>query len=94
MNEEQLRLKMIQVANQMYARDFISELSGNVSARLADGNILTTSAGVCKADLAPQDLVVVNPAGELQSTATSPRPKSELPMHLDIFRQRPDVESN
>jgi L-fuculose-phosphate aldolase len=73
------------------ARDFISGLSGNVSARLADGNILTTPAGVWKADLAPQDLVVVNPAGELQSTATSRRPTSELPMHLEINRQRPDV---
>jgi L-fuculose-phosphate aldolase len=91
MNEEQLRLKIIQVANQMYARDFISGLSGNVSARLADGNILTTPAGVCKADLAPQDLIVVNPAGELQSPATSRRPTSELPMHLEIYRQRPDV---
>lgn len=91
MNEEQLRLKMIRGANQMYARDFISGLSGNVSARLADGNILTTPGGVCKADLAPPDLVVVNPAGELQSTVTSRRPTSELPLHLEIYRQRPDV---
>jgi len=91
MDEEQLRLKIIQIANQMYEREFISGLSGNVSARLENGNILTTPAGVCKADLVTQDLVMVNQAGELQTTGTGRRPTSELPMHLEVYRQRPDV---
>jgi L-fuculose-phosphate aldolase len=91
MNEEQLRLKIIQVANQMYARDFISGLSGNVSARLKSGNILTTPAGVCKADLVPQDLVIVNQSGEVQEAVGDRRPTSELPMHLEVYRQRPEV---
>lgn len=79
------------VAAQMYQRGFITALSGNLSARLPDGNILVTSAGPHKGYLSPKALLEVNLAGEIISNPAGGSATSELPMHLEIYRQRPDV---
>jgi L-fuculose-phosphate aldolase len=75
----------------MYARDYISSLSGNLSARLPDGNILATPAGVRKSEMSPEQLVVVNLEGEPLDLPQDLKPTSELPMHLEIYRRRKDV---
>ena len=77
----------------MYANQFIHGRAGNLSARLPDGNILTTPAGVKKADLGPDQLVVVDPQGKLQRGLPGLNPTSELPMHLEVYDQRPDVQA-
>lgn len=75
----------------MYARDYISSLSGNLSARLPGGNILVTPAGVRKSEMAPEQLVVVDLEGEPLDQLQDLSPTSELPMHLEIYRRRKDV---
>lgn len=75
----------------MYARDYISGLSGNLSARLPDGNLLVTPAGVSKSDLRAEQLCVLDPDGHPVHVPTGLEPTSELPMHLEVYRQRPDV---
>lgn len=75
----------------MYARDYISGLSGNLSARLPDGNLLVTPAGVSKSDLKAEQLLVLDPKGNLVDVPAGFEPTSELPMHLEVYRRRADV---
>lgn len=91
MEEKDLRAQMVKIAGRMYARDFISGLAGNLSARLPDGNFLATPGGVCKEELEPDDLLVVDLDGNCLRSRPGMRPTSELPMHLEIYRQRSDV---
>ena len=70
--------------------------SGNISARLAEGRILCTPSGLAKGFMRPQQLIVVNLAGkridEPNEENAGLRPTSELPMHLECYRQREDVQ--
>lgn len=75
----------------MHARDYIAALSGNLSARLPDGNLLVTPAGADKSKLDPGQLLVVGLDGRLTARSADGQPTSELPMHLEVYRQRPDV---
>lgn len=89
--EDHLRRQAVAIAAKMYARDYIAGLSGNLSARLPGGDILVTPAGVCKSNLDPAQLLVVGLDGRLLTGQGGLKPTSELLLHLEVYRQRPDV---
>jgi L-fuculose-phosphate aldolase len=64
--------------------------SGNVSARVEDG-FLITPAGVPYRDLTPVQIVAMSFTGEAR--AAGARPSSEWRMHAAIYAQRSDVEA-
>lgn len=86
-----LREQVIAIARRMYARDFISGVAGNLSARIGPDRLLITPAGGNKADLAPGELLEIDLEGNCVGGDAVCRPTSELPMHLEAYRQRPDV---
>jgi L-fuculose-phosphate aldolase len=92
-DENTLRIHIARLASQMYARDFISNLSGNISVRLPDDTLLLTPAGIYKSELKPEDMVVVDQAGNCLRAIPGRWPTSELPMHLEAYRQRADVQA-
>ena len=87
--ERDYRLALVEVCRRMYQRGLIVALDGNVSAKLPNGKILTTPRGVCKGDLTPESLVVVDLKGRKVSGTGAPT--TELPLHLECYRQRPDI---
>ena len=90
---EPLARQMIQIAVEMYRKDFIAGSAGNLSARLPDGSVLITPSGANKGKLQPDDLLVVDLDGNCLSGDASCRPSSELPMHLEAYKRRPDVRA-
>lgn len=62
--------------------------SGNISARVGDV-VLITPSGVGYEDLLPGDIVALSLDGSVASGRFAP--SSEAPMHLAIYRARPDV---
>ena len=66
---------------------------GNLSCRLDAESILITPAGRFKGRLAEHDLLVVGLDGRTHAGAAGALPSSELPMHLEVYRQRPDVNA-
>ena len=76
----------------MYKRQF----EGNLSARLDDERLLMTPSGLHKGLMREEQLLVVDLEGRIvvESEATRGlRPTSELPMHLEAYRRRPDVRA-
>jgi L-fuculose-phosphate aldolase len=61
---------------------------GNLSVRLGPDRVLMTPPGVDKGELDPKDLVEVDLDGRVTTGSTS---SSETPMHLEIYRRRPDA---
>jgi L-fuculose-phosphate aldolase len=86
-----LQDQMVAIAAEMYAHGFITGLSGNLSARLPDGKILVTPAGAHKGSLSPETLLTVDLEGHILSNPEKMLATSELPMHLEVYRQRLDV---
>lgn len=62
---------------------------GNLSARCSDGGVLITPSGVYKGDLEEDMLLEVDLEGRVLSGTG--RPSSESPMHLALYRTRPEV---
>ncbi len=73
-----------------YERHLLMANDGNISVRLKEG-ILITASGVCKGRLTPADILWLNMDGTLRRGADGKRPSSETPMHLEVYRQRPDI---
>ncbi|MBA4385757.1 MAG: hypothetical protein C0410_13550 [Anaerolinea sp.] len=93
--EQELREAIILTGQILYNSGLMVSNDGNISIRMADGNVLITPSGVTKGRISPDDLIVINLDGNIIKPAANPglKPTSEQPMHLEIYRQRPDVRA-
>jgi L-fuculose-phosphate aldolase len=87
---EELRLRKLVVATALaMSRSGLSPgRSGNVSARFADGMLITPTAIAYEA-MHPKDVVFV--AGDGTVPGKQKKPSSEWQFHLAAYRQRPDM---
>ncbi len=69
----------------------IIDFNGHFSVRLDDGSIFINTGSSVRSAIGPQDFVVVGPQGEVPDKAV--RPPAELPLHVAIYRARPDVQA-
>ncbi|HEV8317518.1 MAG TPA: class II aldolase/adducin family protein [Vicinamibacterales bacterium] len=89
--EEQIRADIVEVGRRLYARGFVASNDGNISVRLDETRLITTPKSVSKGFMTPDMMVVVDYDG--RKLAGERDPSSELPMHLEIYRNRPDVNA-
>ena len=89
--ESQLRADIVEVGRRMYARGYTASNDGNISARLGDDRLLMTPRSVCKGFMTPDMMCVTDLNGKkLQGDRD---PSSEMLMHLEVYRQRPDARA-
>ena len=84
-------MAIARVCRRLYERGLVAGPDGNVSVRLHDGSILVTPSGMSKVDVTPDDLVLVDGAGQVLDGQG--KPSSELRMHLRIYERRADVSA-
>lgn len=87
--EEDLQL-MLHYGRKMQASGLTTGSGGNLSLRGKEGIWITPSA-MDYGDMGPEDLVLVDLAGERLSGKR--RPSSELGFHLALYAARPDIEA-
>jgi len=94
-DDSALRALICRVGALMHQRGFIDSTSGNISARLDEKHVLATPSGLAKGFMTPEQLIVVDMDGQRVDAPTAAnvdlRPTSELAMHLECYRKRPDV---
>lgn len=94
-DEFHLRQEIVKIGQLMYQKGLISASEGNISARLDSGRILITPSGLHKGLMAPEQILVIDEMGQVLGPRTGAtrtlKPTSELPMHLEAYRQRPDI---
>lgn len=86
-----LKQDIVEVGKRMYQRGYVASNDGNISARLDENKFLVTPTGVSKGFMKPEDLIVVNIDGKVLSGIK--KPSSEVFMHLQVYKDRPDVNS-
>ncbi len=91
MAEDQLRADIVEVGRRLYARGYTASNDGNISVRLDGGRLLMTPKSVCKGFMTPQMMCVTDLDG--RKLAGERDPSSEMQMHLEVYRQRPDVNA-
>ena len=90
-SESDLRLAILECGQVCYARHLMASNDGNISVRLDEVRVLITPAGMCKGRMDTDDLLIVDMDGNVLASASDRRPSSETPMHLEVYRLRPDV---
>ncbi len=93
--EQELRDEIVLVGRLLYEKGLIVATDGNISARLDDNTILITPSGLGKGLMTPDQLITIDLDGRKVGPTTPANenliPSSETAMHLECFRQRPDV---
>ena len=82
---------MLATAKQMVAIGLNAGTEGNISARLADGNICITPSSLDYTIMAVDDLVVIDPDGNVVEGSRGP--SSEKAVHLECYRTYDEVGS-
>ncbi|OFW10248.1 MAG: hypothetical protein A3H96_18345 [Acidobacteria bacterium RIFCSPLOWO2_02_FULL_67_36] len=91
MTELQLRCDIVEVGRRLYARGYTASNDGNISARLDPARLLMTPKGVCKGFMTPEMMCITDLEG--RKLAGDRDPSSEMQMHLEVYRQRADVNA-
>jgi L-fuculose-phosphate aldolase len=91
MTEIQLRETIVEVGRRLYARGYTASNDGNISTRLDDRRLLMTPKSVCKGFMTADMMVVTDLDGK--KLAGDRDPSSEMQMHLEVYRQRPDARA-
>jgi L-fuculose-phosphate aldolase len=83
--------EIIDVSNEIYDMGLVSGKAGNISARFKgeNGDIIgITPTLKSLSDLSEEDIVLVDLDGNV---LTRGKPSSEVNMHIEIYKKRPDV---
>jgi 3-dehydro-4-phosphotetronate decarboxylase len=82
MSETRLRDELCRIGRSLHARGYVHGTTGNLSARLHDG-FLISATDACLGDLEPAELVKVDAAGH--AAAGAGRPSKTLALHRRIY---------
>jgi L-fuculose-phosphate aldolase len=89
--EEQARADIVEVGRRLWERGFVASNDGNISVRLDAHRLITTPKSVSKGFMTPDMMVITDLEG--RKIAGEREPSSELKMHLEVYRNRPDARA-
>jgi L-fuculose-phosphate aldolase len=97
-SERALREEIVRVGQVMHTRGFVTATDGNISVRLDKDHFLVTPSGLSKGYMTPDQMVVIDwearPVGPMRyGAARDLKPSSEILLHLEAYRQRPEIKA-
>ena len=84
---------LLATAKELLARGLVEGTSGNLSARLPDGNVVMTPSSHPYDAMVLGDLVVVSPDGEIVDSPNGLGPTTEKALHLACLRKWEDINA-
>lgn len=82
-----LRAAICEVGRRLWQRGLVSGNEGNISVRISPDTVLCTPAGAGKGQMKPDEIVKIDLSGK---PLDGGRPSSEIKIHLEAYRKRPD----
>jgi L-fuculose-phosphate aldolase len=89
--DDQIRSDIVEIGRRLWQRGYVASNDGNISVRLDDRRLITTPKNVSKGFMTPDMMVVTDLDG--RKLAGDRDPSSELKMHLQVYRDRPDAKA-
>jgi L-fuculose-phosphate aldolase len=89
--EEQARADIVEVGRRLWERGYVASNDGNISVKLDEQRLITTPKNVSKGFMTPDMMVITDLDGK--KIAGERDPSSELKMHLEVYRNRPDARA-
>src|SRR3954470_12007238 len=88
---KRLKKAICEIGDRIYKRGFAAANDGNISVRLNENEVLCTPTMHCKGFLKPKDICLVDMEGT--QIAGKKKRSSEVMLHLEIMKARPEVQS-
>jgi L-fuculose-phosphate aldolase len=89
--EEQIKADIVEIGRRLWERGYVASNDGNISVRVDDHRLITTPKNVSKGFMTPDMMVVTDFEGK--KLAGERDASSELKMHLQVYRDRPDARA-
>jgi L-fuculose-phosphate aldolase len=90
-NAHKIKQDICDIGRRIYDRGFAAANDGNITVRIGENEVLCTPTMHCKGFLRPEDIATVDMQGN--QTAGRKKRSSEALLHLEIYRQRPELKS-
>lgn len=91
---EDLKAKLIEVAREAEACGLCKAKTGNFSIRdEKTGYVIVTPSGIERKDLDAKNICIIDVNGNVIETEKGIKPSSEVLVHLQIYKTRPDVKA-
>jgi L-fuculose-phosphate aldolase len=90
-NVHKIKQDICEIGRRIYAKGFAAANDGNITVRVGENEVLCTPTMHCKGFLKPDDISTVDMTGK-QLSGRKKR-SSEALLHLEIYRQRPEIKS-
>ncbi|HBK53089.1 class II aldolase/adducin family protein [Syntrophomonas wolfei] len=89
---QQERKELLQIAQEIFSSGLVSGTWGNVSLRVSGpGLMLITPSGMDYNQMEAEDMVLLD--GEEKVLAGKYKPSVETPLHLGIYKKRPEINA-
>jgi L-fuculose-phosphate aldolase len=90
-NHHKIKQDICEIGRRLYNKGFAAANDGNITVRVGENEVLCTPTMHSKGFLKPEDISLVDMTGK-QLSGIKKR-SSEALLHLEIYKQRPDVKS-
>ena len=92
-NEWELKKLFVDLGKRIWQRNYVAANDGNMTIRLNDKELLTTPTGISKGFMTTDMIIKVDYDGNVISGNPNFRPSSEVKMHIDVYKERPDIHA-
>ena len=92
-NELEIKQLFVELGHRMWERNYVAANDGNITVRLNNKEILTTPTGISKGFMTTDMIIKVDYNGKIISENPKYKPSSEIAMHIDIYKERPDINA-
>ena len=86
-----LKEEICEIGRRVYDKGFAAANDGNISLRVGDNEVLCSPTMICKGFMKPDDICAVDIEG--RQIAGKRKRTSEVLLHLEIMKNRPDVKA-
>ncbi|HET6423342.1 MAG TPA: class II aldolase/adducin family protein [Planctomycetaceae bacterium] len=90
-NDRKLKELICEIGRRVYNKGFAAANDGNISIRVGENEVLCSPTMICKGFMTPDDICAVDMEGK--QIAGKRKRTSEVLLHLEIMRHRPDVKA-
>ena len=91
LNHHKIKQDICEIGRRLYNKGFAAANDGNITVRVGENEVLCTPTMHSKGFLKPDDISLVDMTGK--QLAGRKKRSSEALLHLEIYKQRPDVKS-
>jgi L-fuculose-phosphate aldolase len=92
-NELENKELIVEIGKRVWIRGYVASNDGNISIKINNEEILTTPTGVSKGFMNVDMIIKVDGSGDVISGNPKFKPSTELKMHLEVYKERPDVNA-